>query len=93
MHHECAFCLQAFPAKEIAIDHIETVVPLEGFSEDDDLVFGYNWNTIVRRLLCEPSGFQILCKPCHQRKTNTEKDILKKSKEVEKPCDQIDFLL
>jgi hypothetical protein len=32
------------------------------------------------RLFCEPDGLQVMCKPCHQCKTNAENAARKKAK-------------
>ena len=59
----CADCLETCPRKEVAIDHIEPVVPVTGW---------VNWDDEINRLFCKKEGFQILCKPCHKIKTNKE---------------------
>ncbi len=67
MHYECACCKGHFPRKQVAADHIDPVVdPAKGFED---------WNTFIDRLFIELKGFQVLCKDCHQLKTNKEKDV------------------
>jgi len=61
--YQCNHCSEWFPDKEIAVDHIEPVGSLK--SEDDLVLF-------LKRLTPE-DGFQVLCKPCHQIKTNEER--------------------
>jgi hypothetical protein len=69
MHFECACCKGHFPQKQVAADHIDPVVdPAKGFVD---------WNTFIDRLFIELEGFQVLCKDCHQLKTNKEKDVAK----------------
>ena len=58
-HYKCAFCGDAFPAKEVDIDHI---IPVGSLKSLDDLP-GF-----VGRLLVERHGFQVLCKACHALK-------------------------
>jgi 5-methylcytosine-specific restriction endonuclease McrA len=64
MHHKCTICLEAFPAKEVQVDHITPLVGAEGFN---------TWDEFIAILFCEKEGMQVLCKPCHQIKTNEEK--------------------
>lgn len=62
--YKCALCEGTFQNKDIVIDHIEPVVSLkEGFT---------TWDAFIDRLFCEVEGFQILCNPCHDAKTQTE---------------------
>lgn len=84
MHFECALCLKAFPQKEVKVDHIDTVVPLEGFENAEEYPFGYDWNSIVDRLFCELDGFQVLCKPCHDTKSNRERTVRSEYKTLRK---------
>ena len=59
----CAYCDKWFMDKEVQIDHI---VPVGSLKSGDDLK---GW---LERLTPE-EGFQVLCKPCHQDKTNEER--------------------
>ena len=62
--YKCASCGGVFRKKEINVDHIEPVVnPSEGF---------VGFESYVRRLLTPVSGLQVLCIPCHQKKTAEE---------------------
>lgn len=70
-HYKCAHCGGSFPVKEVAIDHIEPIVPLTGFT---------TWDDVISRALCEKDGFQILCKPCHDIKSKEENLARKENK-------------
>jgi|15BtaG_2_1085339.scaffolds.fasta_scaffold02123_3 5-methylcytosine-specific restriction endonuclease McrA len=70
--HKCEQCLNLFPQKDMAVDHIDPVVPIEGFDKADGFL-GYDWDQVIRRLYCESEGLQILCKPCHKAKTIDER--------------------
>jgi len=59
----CAKCNKYHPDKNIQIDHI---IPVGSLRCDEDLV-GF-----LQRLTPE-EGFQVLCKDCHQEKTNLER--------------------
>ena len=59
--YRCNHCKEWFMEKEIQIDHI---VDAGTLTCSNDLP-GF-----VDRLFCEVEGFQTLCKPCHQIKTN-----------------------
>ena len=62
--YKCAHCGGWFMGKEIQVDHIEPAGSLRTF---DDLP------AFCERLFCEADGMQVLCKPCHQDKTNAER--------------------
>ena len=63
--YECAHCNNWFMDKEVQVDHIIPVGTLLG---PDDLA------PFLERLCPEnPEAFQVLCKPCHQTKTNSER--------------------
>ena len=57
----CSECKDLFGPKEIAVDHIEAVGPID------------NLQTYRERLFCGPDGYQVLCKPCHKLKTAQER--------------------
>ncbi len=61
--YQCNHCDKWFPDKEVQIDHI---VPVGTLKCGDDL------KGFMERLTPE-TGFQILCHPCHQIKTNEER--------------------
>lgn len=56
-----------FKRKEVQLDHIQPVVdPETGFTTFDDY---------ITRLFCDESGFQVLCIPCHKKKTEKERRV------------------
>ena len=59
--YKCNHCKGWFMDKEVQVDHI---VDAGSLTNGDDL------KGFVERLFCEVGGFQVLCKPCHQIKTN-----------------------
>jgi 5-methylcytosine-specific restriction endonuclease McrA len=61
--YKCNACKKAFPTSEVQVDHIEPVVGPEGFID---------WNTYVNRMFCPKENFQVVCKPCHKKKTLKE---------------------
>lgn len=69
--YRCATCSELFKGTEVHVDHIEPCGSLKTY---EDLP-GF-----VERMFCEVEGFQILCKPCHQLKTNRERAERKASK-------------
>lgn len=70
--YQCAMCKLAFKKKEVQVDHIIPVVSIKtGFS---------NWEEYIERMFPMEDGFQILCKPCHSTKTDTENHYRKKVK-------------
>lgn len=68
----CSSCREEVPEKHTQVDHISPVVdPLVGFQ---------GWDEYIERLFCEKENFQVLCKPCHEEKTNTEKALAQERK-------------
>jgi hypothetical protein len=75
-HFKCASCEGEFPSSEIQVDHINAVIdPYIGF---------ITWDEVIKRMFCEENGFQVLCKTCHQEKTNAEKRAARERKENNK---------
>lgn len=62
--YKCAACDDTFASKDVEVDHI---VPAGSLKTYEDLP-GF-----VERMFCEKQGFQVLCKDCHQLKTNNER--------------------
>ena len=63
--YECAECHEVFGSKDTQVDHITPAGSLKTYSD----LPGF-----VERMFCEVEGFQLLCKPCHQVKTNQERE-------------------
>ena len=60
----CKLCDLVFPRKLVSADHVRPVIdPARGFVD---------WNEYITRLFCSESGFQIICKECHDEKTKRE---------------------
>lgn len=70
-HYKCKQCEGEFPAKDVAVDHIEPVVPLTGF---------VSWDDVINRMFVEKDKLQVLCKKCHDKKTAEEKQQAKQLK-------------
>ena len=70
-HYEynCVACNDWFPDKEVQVDHIQPAGSLTSYSD----LPGF-----CERLFCESKDLQIMCKPCHQLKTNEERKVRKK---------------
>lgn len=75
----CEICGQLFSSGNIAIDHIEPMVPLHLVEDDMD------YNEIVDSIICKIDNLQRICNPkkgkknkpkflefCHQKKTHKE---------------------
>ena len=63
--YTCASCKQKFKQKEVAVDHIVPAGQLQSF---DDM------SGFASRLFCNAKGLQVLCHPCHDKKTKEDKD-------------------
>ena len=74
-HYRCNVCKGDYPAKEVEVDHKDPVIdPRKGF---------VSWDVYIERLFCPEENLQVLCKPCHLKKTNNEKAmVLHKKKGV-----------
>lgn len=71
-HYRCNRCKGEFVAKEVEVDHVKPVIdPRKGFT---------TWDDYIKRLFCEETNLQTLCKECHALKTAKEKEIAKKAK-------------
>lgn len=70
-HYKCNKCGGVFPLKEVQVNHIVPVVPVEGFT---------TWDEVVSRMFCEKDGLEVLCIPCHRLVTQEENILRKKSK-------------
>lgn len=65
----CSACGEWHMGKNIQVDHIDPVVnPEIGFE---------TWDTFISRLFCDTSNLTVLCKVCHEKKTNKEKQLAK----------------
>lgn len=77
--YKCAQCeregnLTLYKQTETQADHILSVI-------DEDTGF-QDWNEFIDRLFCDASGYQILCKKCHQKKSSKENKVRKKRKKT-----------
>lgn len=61
----CGVCAQYVSSTKIAVDHKIPVIDVDkGFVD---------WNTFVDRVFCDEANLQVICDPCHQAKTNSER--------------------
>jgi hypothetical protein len=78
---QCEVCGLWVSSTKISIDHIDPVVPPDGFPAHFDL-----WDRItlfLKRLWCDKSNLQRICDECHDKKTYSERidRLLKKYKD------------
>ena len=57
----CATCKERFPMKDVQVDHIDEV------GKTPDTYAG--WGAWIARLFTPASNLQVLCIPCHKKKT------------------------
>lgn len=67
--YKCARCKEIYRAKEVQMDHILPVKPLNG---------NRDMNLIVARMYPKQKGWQVLCKGCHSEKSASENKRRKK---------------
>ena len=63
--YTCADCNEWFKTKEVEVDHI---VPAGSLKDYSDLA-GF-----CERLFCEADNLRVLCKPCHKKRTDEERE-------------------
>ena len=81
--HRCACCGSLFPQSKMFADHIDPVIPINGFS-GNNLHLGYDWAKVIQRLYCEVDNYQALCKDCHDVKSQSERQQRKFAKGIAK---------
>ena len=83
MTSKCESCDTLIFEKQLKLDHIDPIVPVEGWGNETTFL-GINWNEYLRRMFVEEDGLQGICKECHDEKTKVEriqrKENAKKSK-------------
>lgn len=62
-HYKCNRCEEHFPLKDVQVNHIIPVVPLEGF---------VSWDDTIKRMFCEKEHLEVVCIPCHKIITKEE---------------------
>lgn len=72
-HHSCFSCKKWFRPDKVEIDHIDEVGQFKIEGKLRNTKYGdcrvTNWQSWMDRLFCDLDNFQILCIPCHQKKT------------------------
>lgn len=63
-HYKCAACEQLFMQKDVQVDHI---TPAGSFKSFDDA------GPFLEKLFCSVDDLQVLCKPCHNIKTQEDR--------------------
>jgi len=61
------------------MDHNSPVVPLEGWDD-----YNHFKNSIIDRVFCDESNYNLLCPECHAKKTAEETQIRKKHRQSRK---------
>jgi 5-methylcytosine-specific restriction endonuclease McrA len=70
----CKICKKTFAGKDVQVDHIIPVVPLDSCLQD------MTYEEIVARIFCPKKNLQVVCKTCHKEKTKEERAERKKYK-------------
>lgn len=87
VRYKCAVCNGLFSQKDVAVDHIEPVIPL--YRSEEDLTI----DEMAYRIWCDIDNLQVVCNTtlkknngipsCHKIKTDEENFIRKRLKEIE----------
>jgi hypothetical protein len=73
--YRCEECgVEELPRKSVQVDHTDPVEDTSGFDGD--------WTGWINRLFVDAAGLKILCKPCHQKKTNAENVVRRKARKA-----------
>jgi 5-methylcytosine-specific restriction endonuclease McrA len=66
VQYQCAVCSSWVGSTKVEVDHIIPVIEVneKGFID---------WNEFVSRLFCGPENLQVICDPCHDKKTHEER--------------------
>ena len=70
--YECASCKGRFKSGEYHLDHIDSVVPIDGGNRRKDDPKRVDFNLYIDRLFVPPEKYQLLCIRCHDSKTQLE---------------------
>ena len=62
---------EAYKGK-VDMDHIDPVIPIEGFPETS-----WDWNVYIDRTFCPENTWQCICRQCHKEKTYLETQLRK----------------
>ncbi len=87
VRYRCAVCGGLFSQKDVAVDHIEPVIPLHRSEEELTI------DEMAYRIWCDVDNLQVICNTtlkknngipsCHKIKTDEENFIRKRLKEIE----------
>lgn len=87
IRYKCAVCGELFSQKDVAVDHIEPVIPLHKSEEELTI------DEMAYRIWCDIDNLQVVCNTtlkknngipsCHKIKTDEENFIRKRLKEIE----------
>lgn len=77
---KCESCGGKYAAKNVAIDHVESVVPVTGLPTQTN--GDPDFNVYIKRLFCGIDNLQLLCKKCHADKSKNENKQRKKKRKT-----------
>jgi galactose-1-phosphate uridylyltransferase len=81
--YKCAMCEGHFRKGEYHLDHIDSVVPIDGGNRRKDDPSRVDFNLYIDRLFVPPEKYQVLCINCHDAKSaleNSMRDFYKKER-------------
>jgi 5-methylcytosine-specific restriction endonuclease McrA len=81
---KCAVCENLFLSKDIQMDHIDPVVPLDGYKSG----MKFDLNEYAERMFPEEEGWSCICRGCHDKKTAEEDKLRKLNKKVDNKVKQ-----
>jgi 5-methylcytosine-specific restriction endonuclease McrA len=78
VYYQCALCGGRAKStanteyEKVHVDHIESVIPLDGSTP--------SWDEIVARMFTTPDNLQAVCTKCHSEKTQAENKLRREAK-------------
>jgi len=69
--YRCCICGESFGIKEVHVDHIDCVIPLDKTAES------MTWDEIIKRIFCDITNLQVICTADHKIKSK-EENLLRK---------------
>ena len=63
VYYKCNRCRKNFKTEDVQVDHIDEIGKFTG-----------NWDIYIKRMFCDITNLQVLCKPCHKKKGKEYKE-------------------
>ncbi|NJO65460.1 MAG: hypothetical protein HC836_47425, partial [Richelia sp. RM2_1_2] len=82
--YKCANCKKGFRKGHFHLDHIESVIPMDGEKKRKNDPKRVDFNEYLDRLFVPPEKYQVLCVFCHETKSTLENSMRQYYKDEKK---------